>query len=443
MTTTGLRTGAVLMALAVTATGCHSAKDNDAAEGASTGDGDTSGVETAVDPDLGADLVWDDGPCDDAQPPVVLGLIAPFNAGAISLESQAIAAEASADAFNGRGGIAGRCIEMVTCDDGGDPNQAADCARSLVDQGVVAQINDAVIAAADVVLDTFTQAGVPRLDGNPAPVAFGSDTTFTMGLGGLGNSLLMVPPLAEDGLRRFAIIRADVPGAAALQTIMEPMVTAYGGEVVADIPVTIGTSDYSQFVLAAQSAGADGVLMAAGTEEVIQVLRAAEELDTDLRFSLSLGSVSRQDIASFGDFANHLVFNGELPPATADPEPYPLLAVARRDLAASDEPVLQPDTLTNASLKSWVYLYALISMIRDAGLTEITPATVTATLQEATDVDLGGLSPPWTPDATSEGLFRRVSNPWYWTATWDADAENFVVDPDQLDAVALLAGDVE
>lgn len=231
-------------------------------------------------------------------------------------------------------------------------------------------------------------------------------------------------------------------GAAALQTIIDPLVSAYGGEVVADIPVTIGTSDYSQFVLAAQNAGADGVLMAAGGEEVIQVLRAAEELDTDLRFSLSLGSVSREDVASFGDFAGQLVFNGELPPATADPEPYPLLAVAVRDLAASGDPVLQPDALTNASLKSWVYLYALISIIRDAELTEITPATVTGALREATDVDLGGLTQPWTPNATSEGIFRRVSNPWYRTATWDSESENFVLDPDQLDAVALLAGDV-
>jgi len=56
---------------------------------------------------------------------------------------------------------------------------------------------------------------------------------------------------------------------------------------------------------------------------------------------------------------------------------------------------------------------------------------------------MGGLTPPWTPDATSEGIFRRVSNPHYWTATWDPATDNFVVGPDKLDTVALLAGDVE
>jgi ABC-type branched-subunit amino acid transport system substrate-binding protein len=430
----GLRVIAAVLALAMLAA-CSKAEDGEAGAGQSTGGG------AEVDADLGEDLMWDDGPCDDSQPTVPLGLIAPFNAGSISLEDQAIAAEVSAEAFNERGGIAGRCIEMITCDDGGDPNQAAECARDLVADGVVADVNDAVISSADVVVDTFLQAGVPRLDGNPAPVAFSAANTYAFGMGGLGNAVMMVPPLVEQGRSRFAIVRADVPGAAALQTIIEPMVTAYGGEVVADIPVTVGTSDFSQFVLAADAAGADGVLMLAGREEVIQVLRAAQQLDSDLGYSLSLGSVSQQDVAEFGDFADQLVFNGELPASSVDPEPYPLLAVATRELAASGEERLQPDTMTNASLKSWVYMYALVKMVRDAGITDITPASVTEVLNAATDVDMGDLTPPWTPNATSDGIFERVSQPYYWTATWDGEADNFLMG-EQLDSVALLAGDV-
>src|SRR5690606_22122579 len=136
------------------------------------------------------------------------------------------------------GGIAGRCIEMLTCDDGADPNQAADCARRMVEQGVVAEINDTVVAAADVVSDTFLEAGVPRLDGSPAPIAFGAPNIYTLGMGNLGNVVMMVPPLGQMGMTKFALIRADVVGASALPTIMTPMAEAYGGEIVADIPVT-------------------------------------------------------------------------------------------------------------------------------------------------------------------------------------------------------------
>ena len=32
--------------------------------------------------------------------------------------------------------------------------------------------------------------------------------------------------------------------------------------------------------------------------------------------------------------------------------------------------------------------------------------------------------------------------PFTWTVTWDGDTDNFVVDPDQVNAVELLAGNV-
>jgi ABC-type branched-subunit amino acid transport system substrate-binding protein len=427
----------VAMALLAILAGCTKAEDT------ADDPDDTSADATTIDPDLGDELLWNDGPCDTSAPKVPLGLIAPFNAGPISLGDQAVAAEVSAEAFNERGGIAGRCIEMLTCDDGADPNQAADCARSMVDQGVVAEINDTVVAAPDVVSDTFLDAGVPRLDGSPAPVAFSAPNIYTLGMGSLGNVVMMVPPLAQEGMKKYAIIRADVTGASALPTILTPMAEAYGGEIVADIPVTTGTSEFTQFILAAQDAGADSIVMATGPEETLQVLRAAQQLGVEIPYSLSLGSVSRQDIIEFGDFADNFVFNSLVPAATADPEPYPLLSVAVAELAASGEEFLQPDAMRESSLMSWTYLYALVKMTRDAELTEITPQTVTEMLNAATEVDMGNLTPPWTPNLESDGLFLRVSQPYYWTASWDAESDNFVMDPDQIDSAAVLAGDVD
>ena len=102
---------ALLIAACIVATGCSKASDDDASPAASDSTTAVTVDDTAdVEADLVADgVLWDDGPCDDAQPTVALGLIAPFAAGALALEDQAIAAEVSADAFNERGGIAGRC----------------------------------------------------------------------------------------------------------------------------------------------------------------------------------------------------------------------------------------------------------------------------------------------------------------------------------------------
>ena len=50
-------------------------------------------------------------------------------------------AEAAAQAINAEGGVGGRPIEILSCDTGNDPNQAADCGRQAVDEGVVAVIS--------------------------------------------------------------------------------------------------------------------------------------------------------------------------------------------------------------------------------------------------------------------------------------------------------------
>ena len=65
-----------------------------------------------------------------------------FESPVLSLESHALALEASAEAFNARGGANGSCIEVTTCDDGADTDQSVACVRTIDDAGVVATVND-------------------------------------------------------------------------------------------------------------------------------------------------------------------------------------------------------------------------------------------------------------------------------------------------------------
>ena len=65
-----------------------------------------------------------------------------FESPVVSLEDQAIALEAAAEAFNARGGANGACIEVHTCDDGANLDQAVGCVREIDDAGVVATVND-------------------------------------------------------------------------------------------------------------------------------------------------------------------------------------------------------------------------------------------------------------------------------------------------------------
>ena len=127
----------IVVALAMLAAACSSAKST-----GGSGNGGGSNSTTPAKIDYKALGLWDDGPCDPAKPPLKIGLMTVFESPVLSLKDQATALEASAKAFNARGGANGSCIKVTTCDDGGQVDQAVACVRTIDDAGVVATVND-------------------------------------------------------------------------------------------------------------------------------------------------------------------------------------------------------------------------------------------------------------------------------------------------------------
>src|SRR5207342_1362951 len=105
-----------------------------------------------------------------------------------------------------------------------------------------------------------------------------------------------------------------------------------------DAPVPGGTTDYNQFILGAQNKGADGVALALGENEAVQVVKAGQQLNTKLRIGSSLGTFSHKSVSDLGDFTKQMVFLWSFPPATAE---VPVYAALRADLASSGDDALQ------------------------------------------------------------------------------------------------------
>ena len=147
-----------------------------------------------------------------------------------------------------------------------------------------------------------------------------------------------------------------------------------------DVPVPGGTTDFSQFILGAQNAGVGGVELALGEQEATQVVKAGQQLGTDLLIGSSLGTFSHDNVADYGDFAKQMVFLWSYPPATAD---LPVYKALRADLAASGDEALQPANLKASPMRSWIGLYALLKMIRDAKMQTFTRDGITAMLKQA------------------------------------------------------------
>ena len=189
-----------------------------------------------------------------------------------------------------------------------------------------------------------------------------------------------------------------------------------------DVPVPGGTTDFTQFILGAQDAGADAVELALGEQEAVQIVKAGQQLNTELVIGSSLGTFSHKNIEDLADFSEQMVFMWSYPPATTD---IPVYAALRQDLASTGEDSLQPENLKASPMRSWIGLYALLKMIRDAKMTTFTREGISAMLNEAEDVPMldifGGED--WTPSLDHPGIYKRAGTNHWATYKWDASAE--------------------
>lgn len=415
MSKTVWRLLAAALAMSLVAAACGS-------DDSGGGGGDEAATEEVTEAEIDYEAIglWDDGPCDEAMEPLRIGLMTVFQSPIVSLEDQATALEAAAEAFNQRGGANGACIEVHTCDDGGTADQALACVREIDEAGVVATVNDQGTAGQADVSTAMAEAGIPRVASNVTNEDWGDQNAYPLDASGTGVTFLLPQALIDQDVTEIGMIRVDFAAASALLGLMEDL---YEGDATFpyDVPVPAGTTDFTQFILGAEDAGVGGVSLALGENEAIQVVRAGEQLGTDLQIGASLGSFPHSTVSELGDFAEQMTFLWSFPPATFD---LPAYTALRQDLAASGEDQLQPANLKASPMRSWIGLYALLWMLRDSGMTEFTREGITQMLNQAQDVPMldifGGED--WTPDQDHPGVFQRAGTNHWATYRWDPEA---------------------
>jgi ABC-type branched-subunit amino acid transport system substrate-binding protein len=411
------RLSALLLALALVASACGGGDDDDA--GGKAG-GKGKGVTTEK-LDYTALGLWDDGPCSPSKPELKIGLMTVFESPVISLKDQATALEVAAKAFNERGGANGSCIKVTTCDDGANVDQAVACVRKIDDAGVVATVNDQGTAGSAEVSAAMAKAKIPRVASNVTQDDWGDPNAFPMDASGTGVTFLLPQGLVEEGAKKIGLIRVDLAAASAMKGLLAD---AYKGkaDIVYDTPVPGGTTDFTQFIIGAQSASSDGVELALGENEAVQVVKAGQQLNTKMLIGSSLGTFSHKNVEDLGDFAKQMVFMWSYAPATVD---IPVYKALRQDLASTGEESLQPENLKASPMRSWIGLYALLKMIRDANLTTFTREGISKMLNEAKDVPMldmfGGED--WTPNTDHPGLYKRAGTNNWGIYRWDPTAK--------------------
>lgn len=186
--------------------------------------------------------------------------IGQYQASAFSLPSMEDGAKAAVKAINDAGGINGMDIELITCNDQGDPNVTAKCARKAVSEQV-----DAVTGSINLYAQSLTPileaAQIPYIGGLPLNTTdFTSPISFPLDGGNPANFASEGMALVNAGCTSVGIVvDADSSSAQVSGEFLEKGVELSGGTVAKSVGVSVDTPDMSPAVSSLIDAGAECV----------------------------------------------------------------------------------------------------------------------------------------------------------------------------------------
>ena len=431
-----LKTVAVFAAMAALVASCSSDKKTSA--GGSSG-GSASSSSSADFVALGG---WKDPACSTSQPKVSVGISEPLEVAGTSLRDYVDGTQAAVDAFNGRGGIKGRCLDLKVCDGKGDGPTELSCARSETDDpNVVAGLASTYTLSEGDAYQLFESSNLPQVGAQVTqPGAWNSPVSYEFSMGGSGTLLADIPALKNVGVTKFVVMIPESPQAGALKGFAQPLISALGMNLIDIIGIPPTAVEFTQFVLKAQNEGAEGIVLGLPGNVAGQILDAMDSLNSQLKVAGSWGTFSQKSVVSLSEqLQKNMAFEDAEPPFATDLSRWPVYNVILDDFKASGKSNLTRDNATVQSVVGWLSVYSLIKVMRDSGATDITRASVKQAFDQATNVPMFNVIPPWTPAKQStNAIFKGISNPNYWTGHWDADNKQFVVDDKQVDILALL-----
>ena len=358
--------------------------------------------------------------------------------GGLSLAMQKRALEASIKAFNKRGGVMGKKLVLDFCDSKGDVNQEATCARQMVDDKVVATLDDYSFNNPDTVAKILGDAGIPRVGLNynnladwQSPVSYGLSAGPVAAFEGMGASLI------KNGHTKLAEVIVQTPTSPTVKAILNPGLKELGGEIVTEVFIPPGTSDYSQYVAAATKDGADAALMLVDYPQLAPFMDAMSQLNSKLVLGINGSSMTLDNFKKYSKYTKSAAIVDATPNSTSSPKKFPGLKQYVADMKASGLPIKE---LKGQSIGAWLSVLAFKTVVEGAKPTTIDAASVVAALNAAKDVDLMGMIPPWTPNATnSSPIFTRVSNPYMYQQKFNGKTVDTITPA--IDVMAILNGE--
>lgn len=228
----------------------------------------------------------------------------------LSFPDESAAMQANVDTINAAGGIGGKKINLIVCNDQFDPNVAAKCARQAVSDDVAAVLEPFEPYTQEV--DPILQAaGIPMVysefstttDGS-SPVAFLRDAGVPGGYASLGIGL------AKEGCKKIGAVVVQESNNLLGETWLANGAKTRGVPVI-QAPVTQDQADFSSPVARLVSQGADCIVPDTLPQQGAKVVSAAAQSGHPVRIGAISAEFAAPQLAALGPAANGMLLTGQ------------------------------------------------------------------------------------------------------------------------------------
>ncbi|WP_345424233.1 ABC transporter substrate-binding protein [Pseudonocardia xishanensis] len=313
------------------------------------------------------------------------------------------AAQAAVDSINAAGGINGKQIDLIICNDKRDPNQAAQCARDAVSQNVVAVIS-ASINFSDQVLPVLQRADIAYLKAAPTgPDEYSNDDSFPLTGGTLSDAGSAGIAMRTEGCVKPATIASP---ATSSQFVGKAYGWGYqsagGAPIDINLTVPLNSPDYAPTIASLESQGIDCVGVAFAPTDMLNMGKVISQTSSTIKVFSIIGISPEEVTSAYAKDGVALTIGSAYPPL-ADTT-FTGLDEFRTDLAAKNVPV------NGVSIQGYLG-FEVFQTVAAAMTGPITAESFKQALEGSTAVQVLGLEPiDFSKELPVQG-YNRVFNP--------------------------------
>ena len=280
--------------------------------------------------------------------------------------------QAAVARVNADGGVNGKPLTLLTCDDKADANEAAKCAREAVREKVAATIGnnsnfgEAILA----ILERGNIASIGHLPITQSD--FSSPVAFPLQAGSAGMIAGAARMLSDRGAKRIELAAVDSPAGSLNQQFATAGVEGTNTQIGALTLVPLDAPDYASYVAQVTRSG-DAILLGMNSDQAGRFLQALAQADVQQPVAVTVGALPPEMVDQLGAAAEGRLVSAPL-------RPLPAGGNSNRQFLA-DMAEHQPDAKLNVfSQGGWLAVEAFARAMEANSVTNFSPANVLAVM---------------------------------------------------------------